>query len=38
MPRTGKFKWVAVLLKYKQIEKGQAQGVASSIWAEKVDR
>ena len=37
MPRTGKFKWVAVLLKYKQIEKGQAQGVASGTWAEKID-
>ena len=35
-PQTGKFRWVAVTLKYKQTEKGTAAGV-SGAWAEKTD-
>ena len=35
-PQTGKFRWVAVTLKYKQTEQGTAAGV-SGAWAEKTD-
>ncbi|MEM9423178.1 MAG: hypothetical protein AAF975_00140, partial [Spirochaetota bacterium] len=37
LPATGKFRYVAVLLEYKQLEQGQAQGAAAGTWAERKD-
>ena len=37
MPASSKYKWLAVLLEYKQKQEGQAKGAASGTWAQKLD-